>query len=207
MLSSVIGGFLAGLGSATAALLGAIAAVGGPAPVTLPQTPARPSSNTRVFVFEMDALWRAVQLDSVQDGLPAFFPEGAYAQIKAIADPRGDWLDRLVGEFRLDIAAAHALLGASARRDRLVRVEVPPEFAHWIPPEVCYNSAGYWETPNSRIVYSQNGQLRSFGIASMISWRGVWYVVHLGAILRSDAGGEVDAPAVGPGTPVPSSTC
>jgi hypothetical protein len=41
----------------------------------------------------------------------------------------------------------------------------------------------------------------------MISWRGVWFVVHLGAVVRSVAAGVVDDPAVGPGVPLPSSTC
>jgi len=41
----------------------------------------------------------------------------------------------------------------------------------------------------------------------MISWRGQWYVVHLGAVLRRAAIGVVDAPAAGTGVPAPSSTC
>jgi hypothetical protein len=153
----------------------------------------------------MAALWRAVVTNSVKAGLPAFFPEGAYVQLKAIGDPRGDWLGRLVGDYALDIAAAHGLLGANPGSARFVRVDVPD--AHWVPPNVCYNSVGYYEVPNARVVYTQDGVERSFGIASMISWRGVWYVVHLGAILRSGAGGEVDDPSVGPGSSVPSSTC
>jgi hypothetical protein len=57
------------------------------------------------------------------------------------------------------------------------------------------------------VVYRQAGQVRSFGIASMISWRGVWYVVHLGAILRPTASGTVDEPASGEGTSAYSGTC
>ena len=49
------------------------------------------------------------------------------------------------------------------------------------------------------------GELRSFGIASMISWRGYWYIVHLGSV--SGGGGTVDDPEPGKGTPAPSSTC
>jgi hypothetical protein len=56
-------------------------------------------------------------------------------------------------------------------------------------------------------VYRQNGAVHSFGIASMISWRGVWYVIHLGAILRPSAAGVVDDPSLGVGVSVPSSTC
>jgi hypothetical protein len=41
----------------------------------------------------------------------------------------------------------------------------------------------------------------------MISWRGEWYVVHLGAVLRSSNQGVVDDPEIGPGTSAPSTTC
>lgn len=136
--------------------------------------------------------------------MPAFFPLGAYAQVKAIADPRADYTARLVHEFGLDLAAAHTLVPADAG---LIRVDVPTSAAHWVPPGACYNRVGYYEVPESRIVYRQAGQVRSFGIASMISWRGVWYVVHLGAVSRSGDRGIVDRPSLGPGTPATSSTC
>jgi hypothetical protein len=155
----------------------------------------------------MQSLWRGIQRNSTRTALPAFFPEGAYRQVKAIYDPNADWLNRLVGEYGLDIGAAHALLGHAAAGDKLLSVEVPRGYAHWVPPGACYNRVGYWETPNSRVIYQAGGKERSFGIASMISWRGVWYVVHLGAILRSGTGGVVDAPSAGTGTALPSSTC
>ena len=47
----------------------------------------------------------------------------------------------------------------------------------------------------ARVVYRLGGQLRSFGIASLISWRGRWYVVHFGAVLRNAAVGLVDQPS------------
>jgi hypothetical protein len=155
----------------------------------------------------MRALWRAVRAGSVRAGLPAFFPEAAYVQVKAIADPRADWRSRLVGGYALDIAAAHALLGTRAGRSTLVAVRVPEAFAHWVVPGACFNRIGYYEVPNARVVYRDGGRLRSFGIASMISWRGVWYVVHLGAVRRSSSGGIVDAPSAGAGVSTSSSTC
>jgi hypothetical protein len=153
----------------------------------------------------MKALWQAVVTDSVSAGLPAFFPVHAYAQVKAIADPQADFASRVLGDFRLDLDAAHQLLGANASPARFLRVIVPA--AHWVPPGTCYNRIGYYEVPNSRLVYEQGGVERSFGIASMISWRGVWFVIHLGAVVRSGAAGVVDHPATGPGMSVPSSTC
>jgi hypothetical protein len=178
-----------------------------PSPGSLPQTNQLPSGATAAFQAEMDALWNGIRTGSVSAALRAFFPEGAYAQVKAIADPAADYNARLIGDYRLDITAAHALLGAHPSEARLLKVQVPGSYAHWVAPGVCYNRFGYYEVPNSRIVYSANGQTRSFGIASLISWRGVWYVVHLGAVVRAGAGGVVDDPSSGPGTSAPSSTC
>lgn len=152
----------------------------------------------------MAALWAGVVHDSVSRAMPAFFPKPAYLQVKAIADPGADYENRLVHGFKLDIGAAHALLGANAAGARLVGVRVPRAFAHWVDPGACYNRIGYYEVPNARVVYSENGQVRSFGIASMISWRGVWYAVHFGAVLES---GVVDAPTAGTGGSIDTGTC
>ena len=86
-------------------------------------------------------------------------------------------------------------------------MSVPEQYGHWIPPGVCANGIGYYEVANARVAYQLGGQTRSFGIASLISWRGEWYVVHLGSILRNSSGGEVDEPAVGAGYSAPSETC
>jgi hypothetical protein len=155
----------------------------------------------------MTKLWRGIFDDSVSTALPAFFPRGAYVQLKAIGSPGADWQDRLVAEYGLDIGAAHRLLGADAPGARLLAVHVPEGYAHWVPPGVCDNSVGYYEVPNARVVYREGGEVRSFGIASLISWRGVWYVVHLGSILREGAGGAVDEPSAGTGTSAYSGTC
>lgn len=175
-------------------------------PGALPQTPALPSPSTAQFQTEMTALWNGVLTDSSSTAMPAFFPESAYLQVKTVADPAADYRDRLVAEFAADVDAAHALLDTSAG-PALVEVSVPQANAHWVPPGVCANRVGYYEVANSRVVYSQRGAVRSFGIASLISWRGVWYVVHLGAIVRSGPGGVVDDPAAGPGSSAPSSSC
>ena len=178
-----------------------------PSPGSLPQTNRRPSSATAVFHTEMNALWAGVRTGSLRSAMPAFFPEAAYVQVKDIGNPRSDYTARLVGEYRLDLAAAHALLEPDPRSARLTAVDVPDRYAHWVPPGTCDNRVGYYELPNARLVYRQNGGLHSFGIASLISWRGVWYVVHLGAVVRAAAGGVVDAPSAGAGISTPSSTC
>jgi hypothetical protein len=155
----------------------------------------------------MSSLWAGIVHDSLRRARPAFFPKGAYLQLKAISGAGSDWTNRLLHDFALDIAAAHALLGRDPLGARLLRVTVDRGYGHWVEPGVCYNSIGYYEMPNARMVYRQQGRTRSFGIASMISWRGVWYVVHLGAVLRSSDVGVVDEPSLGPGVPVYSGTC
>jgi hypothetical protein len=178
-----------------------------PAPGSLPQTHAYPSGTSVYFRSLMSALWAGVVTDSSRRALPAFFPEAAYVQLKAIASASSDWTDRLFYDYGLDIASAHALLGPDPAAARLIGVEVPESFGHWIDPGVCFNRIGYYEMPNARVVYREDGQVRSFGIASMISWRGVWYVVHLGAILRASDSGTVDDASVGAGTSLYSGTC
>jgi hypothetical protein len=155
----------------------------------------------------MTDLWAAVVTGKPALGMPAFFPLSAYRQVKAIADPTADWNDRLVHYFRLDVRAAHRLLGRRASRARLVRVIVPSAQASWITPGVCANGVGYWHVAGPRVLYRLRGQLRSIGIASLISWRGRWYVVHFGAVLRATSGGVVDQPARGAGTPGPPGGC
>jgi hypothetical protein len=160
-----------------------------------------------MFQAEMEALWGGVVTNSVQGALSAFFPEGAYVQVKDSSSPATDYSDRLVAEFGLDLGAAHELLGSDPGSASLVEVLVAQQYAHWVPPGTCENGVGYYEVANSRLVYEQNGQTHSFGIASMISWRGVWYVVHLGAVVRTTDQGVVEDPQTGPGSSAPSSTC
>jgi hypothetical protein len=152
-------------------------------------------------------LWRGIRGDSPHTALYAFFPLRAYEQVKAIADPDGDYTGRLLADYRLDLAAAHELLAPRPADARLIRVIVAQAYVHWVPPGACYNRVGYYEAPNSRLVYRLAGQVRSVGIASLISWRGTWYVIHLGAVSRSSGDGFVDDPSDGPGTPSPSLTC
>lgn len=173
----------------------------------LPPTMQLPSAATPRFAAEMRALFAGVRSGRVAPAMGAFFPETAYAQVKAIADPAADFSGRLVPDFALDLAAAHALLGPGAAGARLLEVQVPGAAVRWVAPGVCANRLGYYEVPNARLVYRADGTVRSFGIASLIAWRGVWYVVHLGAVVRTAPGGIVDAPSTGPGVSAPSSTC
>lgn len=170
----------------------------------LPQTNAFPSTSTTAFHHVIYDLWLAVTTGNPDLARPAFFPETAYLQVKAISDPQYDWQHRLWDDFKLDVAAAHALVGRGAT---FARVIVPTSYAAWISPGGCYNSIGYWHVPGSRVVYEKGGETRSFGIASLISWRGEWYVVHFGAVLRNGAYGIVDDPTAGTGSTGPPGGC
>src|SRR5689334_23508536 len=169
-----------------------------------PQTQGRPGTNSVAFRNAMADLWLAVTTGNPSFGRPAFFPEAAYRQVKAIPYPDSDWQYRLWYDFTLDVRAAHRLAGRDAQ---LVRIVVPASYELWVAPGACYNSVGYWHAPEARVVYRERGQQRSFGIASLISWRGVWYVVHLGAVSRTVVTGIVDEPAAGPGIPGPPGGC
>jgi hypothetical protein len=181
-----------------------------PVPAARPgqhQTRARPPASSPVFRAEMTDLWAAIASGHPALGLPAFFPLVAYEQVKAIADPAADWHSRLVAEYKQDVLAAHALLGRAARHAALLRVDIQESAADWIDPGGCDNGVGYWHVANSRLVYRADGQVRSLGISTLISWRGRWYVVHLGGEVRTTGAGMVDDPLAGPGTPGPAGGC
>jgi hypothetical protein len=171
----------------------------------LPQNRVFPSTQSAAFRNAMTDLWLAVTTGNPRLALPAFFPVAAYRQVKAIPYPTADWQDRLWYDFTLDVGAAHGLV--DDRDARLVRVIVPADDAAWVYPGDCYNSDGYWHVGGARVVYTEHGQERSLGIASLISWRGVWYVIHFGAVLRSAVTGMVDDPETGPGFPGPAGGC
>jgi hypothetical protein len=175
-----------------------------PNQAALPQTPTRPSATDTAFKNLVHDFWLAVTTGNPDYAKPAFFPEKAYQQVKAIADPAEDWQARLWDEFTLDVAAVRPLVGRDAR---LVKVIVPAQYAIWVPPGACYNNIGYWHVPGARVVYERGGVTRSFGITSLISWRGDWYLVHLGAYSRTAPVGIVDDAEAGPGVPGPPGGC
>ena len=153
-----------------------------PRPVA-PDRCSSPPPDTAAFQRHARALWKAVADDDPAVAHVAFFPQSAYVQIKAIADPAGDWTDRLLAEFATDVHALHAQLGADAADARLVGLVVPDGHAQWIEPGVESNSGSYWRVYGSVLRYRlPDGSEHDLPVTSLISWRGEWYVVHLGAI-------------------------
>lgn len=167
-------------------------------PGTLPPTADRPAAASPALDALAAGLWAAVDGGSTDAAQGVFFPEAAYVQLKALRNDRSDYTYRLLAHFALDIGAAHRLLGGQPAQ--LVGIVLPASHVRWVPPGACANRIGYWYVAGTRVVYQVAGQTRSFGIAALDSWRGQWYVVHLGSELPPAGYGVVDLPAAGTGS-------
>jgi len=140
--------------------------------------------------------------------MKTFFPEAAYVQMKTgeIPAPSRDYVDRLLAFYRLDIVAYHQkLIGSTGAT--FLRVNANAHLAQWIPPGACENRLGYWHVPRVRLVWEKSHHVVSVAVASLISWRGVWYVVHLGPNPRPTDVGTVDDYESGPGVAGPGGGC
>jgi hypothetical protein len=180
---------------------------GASGPGSLPQTRTEPTFGAP-FQAQMKQLVRAIKNDSPRIGATVFFPEAAYVSMKAgeIPDPSSDFVERLIGLYDLDLAAYHDKLFGGATTT-LVKVDANAHFAQWIPPGVCENKIGYWHVPGVRLVLRRGSHLVSVAVFSLISWRGLWYVVHLGPNPRPLNIGTVDDFENGAGTPGPPGGC
>jgi hypothetical protein len=150
-------------------------------PGSLPQTADLPSPSSAAFNARMQALWQAIVDGTPGEALVSFFPRSAYLQVKAVANPGADWQTRLVNNFDQDIAALHQTLGQAASGATLLGVDVPSS-AVWVHPGAEFNRLSYWRVYGTQVRYEVDGAVRHLVIASMISWRGEWYVVHLASI-------------------------
>ena len=150
-------------------------------PGTLPQTDEKPVASGAVFDAHMKGLADAIINDDVLMGTSSFFPVEAYKQTKKNTNPAADWQNRLIANFRVDVADAHKKLGPNAKSAVFKGVEVP-NTAVWVKPGEEYNVGPYWRVFKSQMLFDVNGSTVKIPIESMISWRGQWYVVHLGTI-------------------------
>jgi hypothetical protein len=151
-------------------------------PGALPQTDERPAATGATFTAGVQGLWQAVQQDRPELAMPFFFPQAAYLQVKAIADPATDYQQRLIANYEQDIHTLHAQLGADAAGAQFDSIDVPDAQAVLVQPGEESNKLSYWRVYGSTLHYTEDGQARSFPVTSLISWRGQWYVVHLGQI-------------------------
>lgn len=160
------------------------------------------------LTHRMSTLFRAITTDSTTIAAPLFFPESAYVSMKTgrIPAPASDYQERLVAFYRLDLARYHQVIVAQGAAT-FIGVNVAGTRAQWISAGDCENSIGYWHVPGVRLVYRVAGAVRSVAVDSLISWRGVWYVVHLGPNPRRRNVGTLDAPSLGRGRAGPPGGC
>ena len=173
-------------GATTATTTGAPAptttTAGGTDPGTLPQTDERPAASGNAFDAGVQGLWQAIVQDDPDLAMPFFFPKSAYLQVKAISDPATDYQQRLIANYEQDIHTLHSQLGANAANAQFVGITVPDSQAVLVQPGEESNMLSYWRVYGTTLQYSLNGETNSFPVTSLISWRGEWYVVHLGEI-------------------------
>lgn len=151
-------------------------------PGTLPQTEDKPSATGEELGARAELLWQAIVEDDPEIAMPAFFPLSAYKQVKDITNPESDWNNRLIGAYEADVHALHKQLGASGDEAVFEGIDVPVAAAQWIKPGGEYNKIGYWRVYGTTLRYSVDGREATLPVYSLISWRGEWYVVHLGPI-------------------------
>jgi hypothetical protein len=152
-----------------------------PDPALLSQTHATPHASGPAFDARVSDLWAAILRDDPSLAMPFFFPLGAYAQVKDVADPAADWNRRLVAAYRRDIHALHARL-AETGPAKLLGLSIPEERARWVEPGEEYNKIGYFRVFGSKLRFDVDGRESAVDVKSLISWRGEWFIVHLSAI-------------------------
>ncbi len=178
-----------------------------PRPTVIPssQTTQRPSTGGPLTQL-LTSLWNDIISNNIVAARKLFFPLSAYSHLKGIPTPGYDWRVRLMAFFNLDFATYHHALTAGQVAS-LESIGIRQSYAHWIPPGYCENKLGYWHLPGPRFVYSQNGVTKSVGVLSLISWHGIWYIIHLGPNPRTTNGGELYNLANGPGVVGPPGSC
>jgi hypothetical protein len=125
------------------------------------------------------ALFSAIKDDNADLALPFFFPLTAYQQVKDVNNPERDWKLRLVAAYKRDIHDLHLKMGKNASRATFVGLTVPSRGGRWVEPGEEYNKLGYHRVFGSKLRYEAGGRTHDIDVKSLISWRGVWYVVHL----------------------------
>jgi hypothetical protein len=152
----------------------------------LPQIENCPASNSTSFQARMRLLFLAIVKDNPNLALLSYFPFAAYGQVKATADPEQDSRSRLLRALARDIHEAHVKLGANADGAEFVAIEVPDADANFVNPGSEGNKVGYFRVLHARLTYRDAlGAARSIAIASLISWREEWYVMHLSRAERA----------------------
>ena len=151
-------------------------------PGKLPQTEDKPQTSGKGFEARVSSLWDAILHDDPERAMGSYFPLSAYEQVKDIPNPPADYRARLIAAYKRDIHFFHKWLGPSADTAKFVRVEVADRSARWVPLHQELNKISYWRVFGTRLFFNDEGKERYIEVATMISWRGEWYVVHLRSV-------------------------
>lgn len=146
----------------------------------LPQTSAKPNGSGAHLSSDVSLLWNAIVTGDPQIADPFFFPLSAYIQVKAISNPVHDYDTRLIYAYDTDLLLYHQELMKMGGAPKLMGLSIPKNQAQWVLPGAEYNKGSYWRVYGSKLYFSVDGITHHFPIDSLISWRGQWYVVHVG---------------------------
>jgi hypothetical protein len=197
---------VAGMTGVSAASTNSVTTTSSPTQLaSLPQTLTEPSLGAPLTTLA-DSLFADIATNNVAGAERLFLPLPIFLRIKQEPNPSGDWRARLLRWFTNDLVVYHHFLFAQGT-PRLLRVTTSSRDASVIQPGWCYNKAPYWHLRGVRFVFESGGVIHSVAICSLVSWRGQWYVVHLGPDTRSSDAGALYAPASGAGTPGPPGSC
>jgi hypothetical protein len=174
-------------------------------PGALPQLDTRPIIDA-TFNARLAGYWTRVLAGGAGPADNFFFPRAAYLQLKELSNAAADFDGRLYHDYKNDVMADHQLVTSLGAGARVLGVDIPEASVHWVPPGVEVNRIGYWQVSYPRLRYVVSGQEHSYAFSSMISWRGQWYVVHLGPNWRPGSGGWVCTPQP-PTAPAISAAC
>lgn len=146
----------------------------------LPQTEQQPLTSSSSFQRRMRRVAQAILTGEVKKARSSFFPLLAYAQVKGVKNPEHDYRTRLLAHFERDLEKYHRDLGEQAAHATFLGITVPTARAEWMKRGSEGNRLGYFRVRHSKLRFRlANGEERAFDLASLISWRGEWYVVHL----------------------------
>lgn len=121
-------------------------------------------------------LFEAVKRDDPSSVADFFLPRGAFALIKAIANPDRRY-DVLFRAYVEDVHELHASQRDIAR-GTFARFELARR-GGWTPIGEEGNRLPYYASRHSWLHYTVDGRPRSFEVRVMITWDDHWYITHL----------------------------
>jgi hypothetical protein len=138
------------------------------------EPPPRPASEGAEAPARL--LFEAIVQDQPARVESFFFPRDAFLLVKAMAHPERYW-DKLHERFVADIHALHQRTPDLARAT-FVRLELSARGGYVRPGEEG-NRLPYWAARHALLHYRVGDQPRVLEVRVLITWKDVWYVIHL----------------------------